>query len=47
MIKGEVGKRKKEHVEEESRKKKIGRTGRKNIMKDGERGRRRKLLCNS
>jgi hypothetical protein len=41
MIKGGVGKRKKEHVKEESRKKKRGRTGRKNIMKDEERGRRR------
>jgi hypothetical protein len=43
MIKSGVGKRKKEHVEEESGKKKRGRTGSKNIMKDEERGRRRKL----
>jgi len=43
MIKGGVGKRKKKHVEEGSGKNKGGRTGRKNIMKDEERGIRREL----
>jgi len=41
--KGQSMETKKKHVEKESRKNKRGRTVRKNIMKDEERGRRRKL----